>query len=95
MTEQLVSITLKYDPIYHNDLRVSVGYYTGMADQEYTLSYPQSAIVLEGVARVVMQTCLNMLKDPGEYDEPVFTPGDVLRAEHERKVECSVQKAAE
>jgi hypothetical protein len=90
-------IHLKFDPIYRSDLRVSIGYYTGLANQEYTLSYPQSEIILEAVAREVLQTCLNKLKYPGEDDEPVFTPGEVLRAERAEAMKKvgSAQKAAE
>jgi hypothetical protein len=81
MTEQLISVTLKYDPIYSSDLRVTIGYYTGLANQNYTISYPQSETILEAVARVVLQACLLKLRHPGEHDEPVFTSDEVLRAE--------------
>jgi hypothetical protein len=100
MTDELVSIHLKYDPIYHNNLRVKIGYHTGLPDQNFTLSYPQSELTLEAVARVIMETCLRQLQHPHEHDEPVFTPDEVLAAEKERERAkamkiASVQKAAE
>jgi hypothetical protein len=63
MTDKLVSIHLwhdPHDPVYRNGLRVTFGYDLG--DRDYTLPYPRSEIVLEAVARMVMQACLLQLQ---------------------------------